>query len=69
MEKQCCHVRVRISLEKELDLYRGAARLQLIWNTVPVMDIFYLKEDVTGLTRVMRNLGILTVYSVYRSPS
>jgi len=47
MEKQCCHVRVRISLETELDLYRGAARLQLISNTVPVLDIFYLKEDVS----------------------
>jgi hypothetical protein len=39
MEKQCYHVRVRITLETELDLYRGAARLQHISSTVPVMDI------------------------------
>jgi hypothetical protein len=43
MEKQCCHVRVRISIETELVLYRGAARLQDISSTVPVMDIFDLR--------------------------
>ena len=43
MEKQCSHVRVSISLETELDLYRGAARLKHISSTVPVMDIFDLR--------------------------
>jgi hypothetical protein len=58
-----------VCLKTELDLYRGAARLQLISDTVPVMEIFYLKEDVTGLTRVMSDLRVLTVYFVYRSSS
>ena len=42
-EKQCCDVRLRRSRETELDLNRGAARLQRISSTVSVVDIFDLR--------------------------